>query len=1043
MINCIGFLVVFLGIVWIFLFVASQIRFHWRDYYKPWFYNSKEKRRNKHRRRFAEYIEQEIRRLNSQEEWRDYRYADLEAEVEAEGTRKTISWIPLVRQAKSGLRRENSLSRAIENSTERIILLEGEPGSGKSIALRHVALRMSERATKSKIQRPAIPIFVNLKELSREKISTSSITTDPTKWASINLINLLRTRFDLNELKDICFHLGIEWENLSGTTKQEKSRELVNFCSRHQRLNDLQSCCQSLRPDISLLEEERTFLTPIDKNLIHSFVLQTLNRANDRDIEEFLEEEFDRGLKEGGWVFLFDSFDEIPEILSSAEADNVVQSYADAISDFLYGMNQCRGIVASRYFRGPKQVMWPRFRVLPLSDSRRLELIKRAELKPEIQQELLEKLGVASPEILSMSSNPLFLGLLCEYMRLSKPFPPNAYTVFEAYIENRFNRDQERLWQRFQLEPNEIRVFAEQIAFAMTADYGLGLNPTRENIKYALEKQPFQVSDHFNTYLDALEYIKLARSEVNLLGESIKTFTFSHRRFQEYFTTRLILREKQRVSSHQLVTDAVWRETTVTMCQTQLIGDLRPLLEEVAKLLGETVACLQNPVKTPLEYVRYTNATEAKEYKYTTNRLPIAFDWPPNALYLCELLQNGFGSRLGELPSEIRQDVARLILTVHTTGLIVDKKWAIEVAGTVPEEVLVWLLRDAFKNNSLWIREVAYKQVALLREIPEDIQLSIRQALLTMFGKQILHREQEATYAHLKRLDNASSFLMMVKILKWVPRIDLIIHIIFLFFMVTPWLIFLAFAQNIEDVLRNVSFAVSMSFITFVSYKSLRANYGGYTNFFGSLFASIFLIRLLAFPYILLSLHHDGYLISVDSLSFFQAYGFYINVMYIFCLVAWSWAPYMIAITTIDGYLHPVLWPFIPILLPVIMFGNIKISITKVINNFKNEWKVIIKKISWFIIKLLAIPLILFDALKYLPVLLIRNRLFWLQDLTRWYEWTHSRKHTDLGGRKFLELVTQYHRPSFCYRFIQYVHKGGLLTHTKDTDNVILPTVIN
>jgi predicted NACHT family NTPase len=241
-----------------------------------------------HRQMFASVVEGKIRDINSNEKWGDYRFTELEAEVEAEGERRNLSLNPFRRRTRSGLRREKSLTRAIELSRERLIQLEGEPGSGKSVALRFVARTLAERASRSRRLRSVIPLYLNLKGLSR-------------------------------------------------------------------------------KPDEA-----------VDQNLIKSFVLRTLNNANDRDVERFLEEEFSLGMKEGTWLFLFDSFDEIPEVLSSTEADEAIKSYAGAISDFMSGMNRCRGVVASRHFRGPGQSRWPRFRILPLTEPRRLEPIKQA-----------------------------------------------------------------------------------------------------------------------------------------------------------------------------------------------------------------------------------------------------------------------------------------------------------------------------------------------------------------------------------------------------------------------------------------------------------------------------------------------------------------------------------------------------------------------------------------------------------------------------------------------------------------------------------------
>jgi hypothetical protein len=369
--------------VWSLLFVLSKIKVLWVEHFLPLFYNSDEKRRRRRRRRFAGYIWGEIYRLDNLEAWSDYRFTELEAEVEAEGLKRAFSLPPFFRRSQSDLRRERSLSRALKTSRERLILLEGEPGSGKSVALRHVTQLMAHRAMRSRNVNSVIPIYVNLKEL------------------------------------------------------------------------------------------ERAERGPIDGNLIYTFVLKTLNRANDRDIEEFLEDEFDRGLQEGTWLFFFDSFDEIPDILSSVEADEIIRDYAGAISDFLHGMNQCRGVVASRQFRGPGMLGWPRFRILPLKEDRRRELIRRADLGREMEGNLVGQLGVAPHGIRTMASNPMFLGLVCDYVRGGNPFPENAHSVFESYIGNRLTRDRERLRQRYGLDLEEVRKAAERVAFCMAADPGL------------------------------------------------------------------------------------------------------------------------------------------------------------------------------------------------------------------------------------------------------------------------------------------------------------------------------------------------------------------------------------------------------------------------------------------------------------------------------------------------------------------------------------------------------------------------------------------
>ena len=665
--------------LWGLLFVVSKIRKIWIEEFWPLFYQQEQKRRRLQRQRFAEHIEYQIRQLNSREEWKDYRFTELEAEIEAEGKWKKSTIIPFVQTTQRGLRREKSLSKGLEISTERLILVEGEPGSGKSVALRHVTQKLANQASKSNNLKSVIPLYINLKKLERDS-------------------------------------------------------------------------------------------QPIDRNLIEDFVKKELNRINDRDIEEFLDNEFYRGVKEGTWLFLFDSFDELPEVLSSVESDEVIRSYAEAIDAFLHSLNnQCRGIIASRQFRGPKHLGWPRFRILPL-ENRRLELIRKADLDPPVEQELIKQWRNASPDIQQMTKNPMFLSILCENMRDGIPFPKNTHSVFEIYLNKRLTRDQERLKKRFNLEPTEVRAIAEQVAFCMTLDQNLGLSPTRNAIRQGMRNAEFRVPGHFDKLLDALEYLKLTRSEEETIEED-KKFTFSHRRFQEYFATCVVLRDLERISPKQLLKDGRWRETTVVIFQTQPSETFTPILTEADNMLTEMVGNISELIDDPLTYVE----DESPE-KY--NYIPKPFSWPDGVIHLLGILQDGFRSRLEDLGDNIQYQAECLLLSATVKGTLRDRKWGLEVAGVTSQPILVWLLRNAFVSDSQWLKEVAYQQTARLDKIPDDIAADIRRTLLRLFATGRLYKERFTTESHLCRLDNSEHYLNVFRLLRWIKPIDLCLCLI-------------------------------------------------------------------------------------------------------------------------------------------------------------------------------------------------------------------------------------------------------------------------
>jgi len=66
------------------------------------------------------------------------------------------------------------------------------------------------------------------------------------------LQELLDTHFDLEDLKTLCFSLGVDFNNLRGEGKSSKARELVLLLKRDDRLFELDKKISTLRPHIEL-----------------------------------------------------------------------------------------------------------------------------------------------------------------------------------------------------------------------------------------------------------------------------------------------------------------------------------------------------------------------------------------------------------------------------------------------------------------------------------------------------------------------------------------------------------------------------------------------------------------------------------------------------------------------------------------------------------------------------------------------------------------------------------------------------------------------
>ena len=933
------------------LTILIKIKDLLKDQFWPIFYNKEKVRRSNRRRKFADHIESELRRLNNLEAWSDHRFAELEAEVDAEGRRRLFGIFPSLYRATNTLRRERSLSKALQLSDERLIIVEGDPGSGKSVALRHVATQLAQRAMRSRNMKSLIPIYVNLKEIERKK----------------------------GEI--------------------------------------------------------------IDRNLIEAFVLKVLKRANDRDIEEFLDEDFTEGLQNGTWFFLFDSFDEIPEVLSSTEADKIISKYATAVSDFLHGMNECRGVVASRFFHGPKQFGWPRFRILPLSQNGRIELVKRADLKSSVEVQLLGQLETTGHEIKSMSGNPMFLGLLCEHMRSGHSFPENAHGVFETYITSRLTRDEERLYKRFKLKPKELRSTAEAVAFCMAADPGLGLSPARQDITMSAQNLQITLDKRFDRILDAITYLKLARADTSTTSETSDQFTFAHRRFQEYFSTAVVLREPERVTPNQLLLDARWRETAVVLCQTQSPEALSTLLKAADVLIKSFADAIESLNS------RESNEGEVKQNDYRR------FQWPSHALHVMGLLQEGFGRRLNVLPTDLRSNVGNIVTMASKWGITADKKWALDVSGVVPPSVLTNILRRAFGDHSQVLKDSAYRQAARLIEIPPDIAYSIRSTLCLMTLSGRLRKERTATHAHLSRLHKPGIYLRALRLLIWLPLIDLGLFVALYFAALFSFVSHLSFPVSENDFLTSLTVLFIIVGIP-LSYFMFYWNTAVYRNLFfmdakteestdaAMQFADMFL--LFSFRLLIIMGASLVLLSFLPALLQSKVRGVKETWFFIWLYIG-SWGPSAVLLAREGRVLNPLFWPMFPIL----AIGKLIRSLAVTLIDLKLILVISSTLVGLFVTVFLIINYlgerfvyILFGSV-FIIILgpkLISFLVSWLypnlKDLFTWRRWKKSTQGI-IDTQGLIEGIRSLKTDKYRVQLISTVRTKGLLRISLDTEETI------
>jgi hypothetical protein len=70
------------------------------------------------------------------------------------------------------------------------------------------------------------------------------------------LREMLVKRFSVEELRTLCFDLGLEYDGLPGDGKEAKARELVAYLERRDRIPELEEKSKRLRPDLESVRRE-------------------------------------------------------------------------------------------------------------------------------------------------------------------------------------------------------------------------------------------------------------------------------------------------------------------------------------------------------------------------------------------------------------------------------------------------------------------------------------------------------------------------------------------------------------------------------------------------------------------------------------------------------------------------------------------------------------------------------------------------------------------------------------------------------------------
>lgn len=94
-----------------------------------------------------------------------------------------------------------------------------------------------------------------------------------------NLRDQITASFNIDELKDLCFELQIDYEDLPGDSKRAKVRELIEYCQRHGLIPDLKQQVHSSRPELNFQEIDSPYEANADLEPMRKILSACYRRA--------------------------------------------------------------------------------------------------------------------------------------------------------------------------------------------------------------------------------------------------------------------------------------------------------------------------------------------------------------------------------------------------------------------------------------------------------------------------------------------------------------------------------------------------------------------------------------------------------------------------------------------------------------------------------------------------------------------------------------------------------------------------------------------
>jgi hypothetical protein len=556
---------------------------------------------------FVSALRQHLITTDRETNWSPEYYTELEAEVEIVSAAGIAS-----------KKRIADLQDAIRSDRlTKAFLILGDPGGGKSVALRKLARDMLDEVGVT----GRVPIYINLRE-----------------W----LPAVARQ--------------NIQW------TEQEK-------------------------PTVQELE---------------SFVIDNVKGRGDVFTEDFVDKYFRKLWQHGRLFFIFDSFDEIPELLDVNEESWLINALSNVLSRFISTHSESRGVLASRAFRRPTQYFLAQkiLEIRPMSEVRIVQALQRF---PAFGKELQVSLFRDRPELVPIVRNPFLMALLGEWVKDYGALPSSQAELYSNYLHARLRRCSSKL-QRARISIAEVLTSAEEIAWFVFQTPAFGLEAPVQVISEQVD------TPNASAVMEILSYARIAR----VTNGDIKSFAFVHRRFLEYFVTKRLLDRPEYVPVEHIPSDSRGRDALVLYAQL----------------------CDDNAAKRLAEFCWREITTN---FGGQENHL--------RAIHSLRFLIDAFRSRRSALKSFEESLSAFIQGYAKQADDLIRAKLCLEGTGLLAEDEAVPVLYAALGAESAWLQETAFRACRQLPSLDSNLEAALSSYVSTLKTRHFWVRKSDLLFS--------------------------------------------------------------------------------------------------------------------------------------------------------------------------------------------------------------------------------------------------------------------------------------------------------